>query len=1147
MMAASTLTPQEEMELKHPLPQKLFIGSTDSNWSMKTFWDQRSAGGVQSVICYTPPALDAIRWRLGRWWAPNGTVEDDYTTQLPNGQTGYALTPQPLWVIGATHLQSAFFFGKPGTDTTFNSFPNNINGPGKEYKWNEIPECDNPCGAVGSERKEILVVGRGSDRWGIVGGDTWIYSVDSTQLVGEALKHGGDPLSSAFGENGVRGKVFFDHAFDLELPFSKEDIEERTFGSVRQLYVDIKPVYNFYIQSYETKISENSIPEKMLPNMYAFLLVQQEKDPEDVILINEPLTVDDIFEKHLTLGGEMADTMYTVDDKGLPLTREVLNQKGEMTFQKSSKNQYFDKWARSYDIFNQSSESSEIAKRFSNIIVPMSDLSLYRDFDTKRTQFPMYVDINFSTDITKTFFSDALKKSQLSSVFMKDMARSGSVFKPKEYQGPHSHVAIPQSYDYGNNQGIVGAGPGAGPAVFVWWGPRYTGTRRGDLDRTGSTTDAFWGTNGGMWTAVTNIEHDDSANEGTGFRIGDWIKVKNGVHLGEAFDRDRSTDPRVRRGYKPNRRAQIIAYSTNSDSIYSDWYTMPRIPDGPRNIYTREVYSYYTSGAEFYPNTSEFREQLRLRAASEGTTATSPQNPTSRATAPTRSGAPWQAYALYGQNDVILSSRMDPDRNFLLTNTTTKQTMDYKLKEWDITSWFDDFINSPASSFTTGSNNMVFMGQYNEDVAEAKEDSSTNFYKTLMGIIFAGKFNKLVKEKTRSYQQILAGKPAHSEAVFYKVEKWKIDANGDFEGDAPLQSIIFPNSSDIDSHHYIDTQVKYNKNYGYIIYAFVAVFGTRYRYSLDGITGVVPAPANPSQNLNQNSSLPKAEICVFSSPSVRLIQTPYTQFRGRIMDAPPIWPDVNVIQYKNQNNKVLFFFRGNVGNYKLTPIAIEPIDYIDILELAEAQRLRGNEPMEFKSDDQARTFEIFRIDTPPLSYSDFEDHKLATVETDFFEDPKKQATSAAFVDDIVPNKKYYYIFRTVDVHGHTSNPTPIYEISIIDSDGAPVLITNIYQLKKEKDPPQTPVKTAKKYIYITPNDEQLEINKVESQLIIPETGLNKESVPNHVKVDGAVLGNQDETVWDKKYKIRVTSKKTGRKIDFNIQCKVKPWVNTTDG
>lgn len=1101
-MSSQMQQAQEAFERQHPKPQKLFIGSTSTNWTMKNFWDQHSRGGTQSIICYTPPGVDSIRWKLGRYWTPEGTVYDTYRTELPNGTPVGSLSPNPLWVLGAKPGQSIY---SPGTNQTFNSFPDNPTNGG-EYQWSEIPDNCNQCVLKG-EKKETLVVGQGSLNWGLNTDQAWIWSVDSNQLTSDpnGFKYKDEPLASAFGEGGVKGRIFYDHAFDLELPFQKSDIGARDFGSVRQLYVDIKPVYNFYAQSYETKITNSDIEEKILPNMYAFLLVEQEQDPQDVILIDDPTTVDDIFERHLTLNNEMGGTMFTVDHTGMPLSREVLSQRGQMTFQKSNKNQYFDKWSRSYDDFAASSDANILSNRFSNIIVPMSDLNLYRDFDSKKNQFPMYVDINFSTDVTKTFLADALKESQLSSLFMKDMVNPANKFEPKEFTSAASEIQIPQNFNYGP------IGVRAGPAVFVWWGPRYTGLRENERV-SNQTPNPYWGAGGGMWTSLTNIEHDETSLNGTGYRIGDWIKVKKGVHWGNAYHDDQ--------------RAQIIGYSTNAKPIAN------LIRDqGQRNRWVREVYEFADDpSVSFYPDTPDFRQQLRERQADTRRNA----GPISH-----------QAYALYGENDTIETARSQPalERDFSLTNTTREESVISGLNEWDITRWFDEFIASPVESFTTGSANMVFMGQHNEDVAEA--DSSANFYKTLTSIIFGGKFNQLVNEKTRSYQQILAGKKAHSEAVFYKVEKWRLDELGNPQGTEPSQSIIFPNSSAIDAHNYIDTQVKYNQRYLYRLYAFVAVFGTRYRYSLDGITGQEPPPLTPNPNLA--GPLRKAEICVFTSPSVRLIQVPYGQFTGLVMDSPPIWPDVDVIQYRNHNDKVLFFFRGNVGNYKAKPIAIEPTDYDSIIRLAEAQNLRQNDSMEFKSDDQARVFQIFRRDSKPSSYADFEDFKLIDVQSDTFPDPKKAATAGAYLDNIVPNKKYYYIFRTVDVHGHVSNPTPIYEIEIIDHDGGPVLVTNVFQLQEEKNPPQFPVKTAKKYIYITPNAEQLEINKVQSNLLEPSTGANKIVIPESVKIEGAALGEREEVVWDKNYKIRVTSKKTGRKIDFNLQCKVKPWVNTTDG
>ena len=50
-----------------------------------------------------------------------------------------------------------------------------------------------------------------------------------------------------------------------------------------------------------------------------------------------------------------------------------------------------------------------------------------------------------------------------------------------------------------------------------------------------------------------------------------------------------------------------------------------------------------------------------------------------------------------------------------------------------------------------------------------------------------------------------------------------------------------------------------------------------------------------------------------------------------------------------------------------------------------------------------------------------------------------------------------------------------------------------------------------------------------SETEVPQSAFN---------VGQAVLGRSEKSVWDKKFKIRVTSKHTGRKFDINLQCTV---------
>ena len=183
----------------------------------------------------------------------------------------------------------------------------------------------------------------------------------------------------------------------------------------------------------------------------------------------------------------------------------------------------------------------------------------------------------------------------------------------------------------------------------------------------------------------------------------------------------------------------------------------------------------------------------------------------------------------------------------------------------------------------------------------------------------------------------------------------------------------------------------------------------------------------------------------------------------------------------------------------------------------------------------------------PKTYQDFSIWKLRDVQTDVFQapQPQKSATAAGFVDDILPNKKYYYMFRSIDIHNHVSNPSPIYEVEITDDGGAPVLLTQVYSLTKEKEPPQKPTKSLKKYIYITPNPAHLQINAEKSDLLT-EDG-KAERIPGWVVNNGPVLGVTNETIWKKKFKIRIVSKKTGKKIDFKLEFKTEHEAPTDQG
>jgi hypothetical protein len=147
---------------------------------------------------------------------------------------------------------------------------------------------------------------------------------------------------------------------------------------------------------------------------------------------------------------------------------------------------------------------------------------------------------------------------------------------------------------------------------------------------------------------------------------------------------------------------------------------------------------------------------------------------------------------------------------------------------------------------------------------------------------------------------------------------------------------------------------------------------------------------------------------------------------------------------------------------------------------------------------------VFKLDERPKNYGEFKLHP----------DVPEVGTggSAAFDDALEPNKRYYYTFRTVDVHGHVSNPSPVYEVELIDEKGAVKPIIRTISMEPEEN--KAPVREMQKYLYLKVTD---------NQIYFP----NKEDVSSVF----STYGEQDSK---KKYKMRITSKKTGKKIDINF-------------
>jgi hypothetical protein len=262
---------------------------------------------------------------------------------------------------------------------------------------------------------------------------------------------------------------------------------------------------------------------------------------------------------------------------------------------------------------------------------------------------------------------------------------------------------------------------------------------------------------------------------------------------------------------------------------------------------------------------------------------------------------------------------------------------------------------------------------------------------------------------------------------------------------------------------------------------------------------------------------------------------PYYQKMIVVSDKPPIFPDVSVYPYRGDKNRAVFLLKSNVGSVKEVPVILREQDNEIFDSILEKMELPENSEIEFSSDDPSILFDVFRLETKPQAYEDFTNADYKQINAGDFDVPCKQAAAASTVEFLEPNKKYYYIFRSVDVHGNVSNPSPVYEIEISYDGASPFLLTRVLTFEDKKTPLQVSTKKVKKYIRIRPAYQQTILNEQASGIFDEEgnftSPLNFKDQPDKP----IVLGTEDESLWGKTFKIRVISKKSGKKLDLNVR------------
>jgi len=153
------------------------------------------------------------------------------------------------------------------------------------------------------------------------------------------------------------------------------------------------------------------------------------------------------------------------------------------------------------------------------------------------------------------------------------------------------------------------------------------------------------------------------------------------------------------------------------------------------------------------------------------------------------------------------------------------------LYTYDAGQWIIDFlleIFAGTSNEIIHPNELLVIDQNGQEIPITDQFDPTrgaiDIYEILNAISAIPGYRDLLNTSIRTYKQLIEGDFAKSEVLLYKIEKRNSQH-------VLLQTFYIPNVSGINVQNYVDTQVKYNKEYKYKIFAYTAIYGTEYYYS----------------------------------------------------------------------------------------------------------------------------------------------------------------------------------------------------------------------------------------------------------------------------------------------------------------------------
>jgi hypothetical protein len=355
-----------------------------------------------------------------------------------------------------------------------------------------------------------------------------------------------------------------------------------------------------------------------------------------------------------------------------------------------------------------------------------------------------------------------------------------------------------------------------------------------------------------------------------------------------------------------------------------------------------------------------------------------------------------------------------------------------------------------------------------------------------------------ISNNAPTYNSMVFGDQQTSfQVICYKIEKYISGQN------SPVQTFYVPASDS--NRDFSDTQVYFGKEYTYTVDAIGIALSSNYQYDVVTPTGI------------------DSVVTVTEKPSAKFFKFRLLKQDVKVSGISPTTPEVSFLNRSNQESRMRFYFEPSIHEERANFLPIQESDSQFML----MSKKDNDEKTIFRLSQDVLTYQIFKLNNKPKSYNDFSNALVADVAG------SDQSSSEVYEMYLTANRKFYFVFRAKNGFNLFSNPTPIYEVELIqDADETRVSVKTIDLIEDS----MTRTKTFGRFLRIYPSFEQVTIRDYsevfEGLELDDQTSVVQQAFTFNNKQ--YFVGDTDHPIWGKKIKFRVRSRNTGKMVDINV-------------